>query len=48
MTTGPQGARSVRVKHPATATAVSFRVDLKDKSGNTMRETITNAYRLAR
>ncbi|MFJ7072181.1 S8 family peptidase [Streptomyces sp. NPDC098781] len=47
VTTDAQGARSVSVKHPATAKAVSFRVDLKDKGGNTVRETITNAYRLA-
>ena len=47
VTTDAQGARSVTVKHPATAEAVSFRVDLKDKAGNTVRETITNAYRLA-
>ncbi|MFJ8630876.1 S8 family peptidase [Streptomyces sp. NPDC093568] len=47
VTTAANGARSVSVKHPATAKAVSFRVDLKDKSGNTVRETITNAYRLA-
>ncbi len=47
VTTDAKGARSVRVKHPAAAEAVSFQVDLKDKSGNTMRETITNAYRLA-
>ncbi|WP_369270358.1 S8 family serine peptidase [Streptomyces sp. R11] len=47
VTTGANGARSVSVKHPATAKAVSFRVDLKDRRGNTVRETITNAYRLA-
>jgi hypothetical protein len=47
VTTDANGARSVSVKHPATAKAVSFRVDLKDKGGNTVRETITNAYRLA-
>ncbi|WP_406262882.1 hypothetical protein OIA45_00985 [Streptomyces chartreusis] len=47
VTTNPQGARSVTVKHPATAKAVSFRVDLKDRGGNTVRETIMNAYRLA-
>ncbi|MFE1292225.1 S8 family serine peptidase [Streptomyces sp. NPDC058751] len=45
--TDAKGARSVSVKHPATAGAVSFRVDLKDKGGNTVRETIVNAYRLA-
>ncbi|MES5820708.1 S8 family peptidase [Streptomyces sp. RG80] len=47
VTTDAQGARSVSVKHPASAKAVSFRVDLKDTDGNTVRETITNAYRLA-
>ncbi|WP_189781218.1 S8 family peptidase [Streptomyces capitiformicae] len=47
VTTDANGARSVSVKHPATAKAVSFRVDLKDKGGNTVRETIMNAYRLA-
>ncbi|WP_330293383.1 S8 family peptidase [Streptomyces sp. NBC_00576] len=47
VTTDAKGARSVSVKHPATTKAVSFRVDLKDKGGNTVRETITNAYRLA-
>ncbi|WP_167739547.1 hypothetical protein [Streptomyces subrutilus] len=47
MTTDAKGARSVRVKHPAAAGGVSFQVDLRDKSGNTMRETITDAYRLA-
>ncbi|MFF3328006.1 S8 family serine peptidase [Streptomyces sp. NPDC002888] len=47
VTTDAKGARSVSVKHPATAKAVSFRVDLKDRGGNTVRETITNAYRLA-
>ncbi|MFD9408718.1 S8 family serine peptidase [Streptomyces sp. NPDC059989] len=46
--TDAKGARSVSVKHPAAAEAVSFRVDLKDKGGNTVQETITNAYRLAR
>ncbi|ANS70630.1 subtilisin-like protease [Streptomyces lincolnensis] len=46
VTTDAKGARSVTVKHPATAKSVSFRVDLKDKAGNTMRETITDAYRL--
>ncbi|MCX5128616.1 S8 family peptidase [Streptomyces sp. NBC_00347] len=45
--TDAEGARSVTVQHPAGAKAVSFRVDLKDKAGNTVRETITNAYRLA-
>lgn len=47
VTTDAKGARSVIVKHPAAAKAVSFQVDLKDKGGNTVRETITNAYRLA-
>ncbi|MEV2189568.1 S8 family peptidase [Streptomyces phaeochromogenes] len=47
VTTDAKGARSVSAKHPATAKAVSFRVDLEDKGGNTMRETIMNAYRLA-
>jgi hypothetical protein len=46
VTTDANGARSVSVKHPVTAKAVSFRVDLKDTGGNTVRETITNAYRL--
>lgn len=46
VTTDARGARSVSVKHPAIAKAVSFRVDLKDTGGNTVRETITNAYRL--
>jgi subtilisin family serine protease len=46
--TDAKGARSVSVKHPASAKAVSFVVDLKDKSGNTVRQTITNAYRLAK
>lgn len=45
--TDAKGARSVTVKHPASAKAVSFRVDLRDKAGNTVRETITNAYLLA-
>ncbi|MFF3212727.1 S8 family serine peptidase [Streptomyces sp. NPDC002886] len=45
--TDAEGARSVTVHHPASAKAVSFRVDLKDKAGNTVRETITNAYLLA-
>ncbi|MGW5399555.1 S8 family peptidase [Streptomyces sp. NPDC003952] len=45
--TDAQGARSVTVQHPATAKAVSFQVDLRDKAGNTVRETITNAYLLA-
>ncbi|WP_449479916.1 S8 family serine peptidase [Streptomyces avidinii] len=45
--TDSRRARSVTVKHPATAKSVSFRVDLKDKSGNTVSETITNAYLLA-
>ncbi|MFJ7159887.1 S8 family peptidase [Streptomyces sp. NPDC101118] len=47
VTTDAGGARSVSVKHPASAKAVSFRVYLKDKSGNSVLETITNAYRLA-
>ncbi|MCX5402835.1 S8 family peptidase [Streptomyces sp. NBC_00335] len=46
VTTDAGGARSVNVQHPATAKSVSFQVDLKDKAGNTVRETITNAYRL--
>lgn len=46
VTADAKGARSVTVKHPASAEAVSFRVDLKDTGGNTVRETITNAYRL--
>ncbi|MFJ7265605.1 S8 family peptidase [Streptomyces sp. NPDC099050] len=45
--TDPSGARSATVRHPASAKAVSFRVDLRDKAGNTVRETITNAYLLA-
>ncbi|WSK24902.1 S8 family peptidase [Streptomyces sp. NBC_01298] len=45
--TDAEGARSVTVRHPASAKAVSFRVDLKDKAGNAVRETITNAYLLA-
>ncbi|PWG14100.1 peptidase S8 [Streptomyces sp. V2] len=45
--TDPKGARSVTVKHPAGAKAASFRIDLRDKAGNTVRETITNAYLLA-
>ncbi|WP_063786341.1 S8 family serine peptidase [Streptomyces acidiscabies] len=45
--TDSKGARSVTVKHPAGAKAASFRVDLKDKAGNTVRETITSAYLLA-
>ncbi|MEV7420801.1 S8 family peptidase [Streptomyces sp. NPDC089919] len=48
VSTDSKGARSVSVKHPATAGGVTFRVDLKDKSGNTTRETITNAYRLVK
>ncbi|MEV7192683.1 S8 family peptidase [Streptomyces sp. NPDC093510] len=46
VTTDTRGARTASVKHPATAKAVSYRVYLKDTSGNTMTETITNAYRL--
>ncbi|MFG2291823.1 S8 family serine peptidase [Streptomyces sp. NPDC048603] len=47
VTTDAQGKRSVNPAHPKTAKAASFRVDLKDKAGNTMTETITNAYLLA-
>ncbi|MEU2561093.1 S8 family peptidase [Streptomyces longispororuber] len=47
VTTDTKGARTASVRHPATAKAVSYRVYLKDTSGNTMTETITNAYRLA-
>jgi hypothetical protein len=47
VTTDTKGARTAKVKHPATAKAVSYRVYLKDTSGNTVTETITNAYRLA-
>ncbi|GHI82797.1 hypothetical protein Sxan_01610 [Streptomyces xanthophaeus] len=47
VTADAKGARSVNVNHPAKAEAVSFQVDLKDTGGNTVRETITNAYRLA-
>ncbi|MCM2423834.1 S8 family serine peptidase [Streptomyces sp. RKAG293] len=47
VTTDATGDRSVSVRHPATARTVSLQVDLKDKAGNTVRETITNAYRLA-
>ncbi|MBW5422772.1 S8 family serine peptidase, partial [Streptomyces sp. BG9H] len=46
VTTDDKGARSASVRHPATAKAVSYRVYLKDTSGNTMTETISNAYRL--
>ncbi|MGW2826704.1 hypothetical protein ACWC24_37860 [Streptomyces sp. NPDC001443] len=45
--TDAKGARSVTVKHPATAEAVSFRVDPKDTGGNTVRETVMDACRLA-
>lgn len=45
--TDAKGARSVTVQHPASAKAASFRVDLRDKAGNTVQETITNAYLLA-
>ncbi|MER7764515.1 S8 family serine peptidase [Streptomyces sp. NPDC097619] len=44
--TDAKGARSVTAKHPAAAGGVSYRVDLKDKQGNTVRQTISNAYRL--
>ncbi|MFF8653195.1 S8 family peptidase [Streptomyces huasconensis] len=47
VTTDTKGARTATVRHPATAKAVAYRVYLKDTSGNTMTETITNAYRLA-
>ncbi|MEV8536344.1 S8 family serine peptidase [Streptomyces sp. NPDC051211] len=47
VTTDAQGARSVSPAHPATAKAASFRIDLKDKAGNTTTETLTNAYLLA-
>ncbi|MEW2527353.1 S8 family serine peptidase [Streptomyces sp. NPDC047071] len=47
VTTDAAGARTASVRHPATAKAVSYRVYLKDTSGNTMTETISNAYRLA-
>lgn len=47
VTTDEKGKRSVSPAHPATAKAASFRIDLKDTSGNTMTETITNAYLLA-
>ncbi|MCX5409510.1 S8 family peptidase [Streptomyces sp. NBC_00335] len=45
--TDAQGARSVTVQHPASAKAASFQVYLRDKAGNTVQETITNAYLLA-
>lgn len=44
--TDAKGARSVTVTHPAKAGTVSFQVYLKDTAGNTVRETITDAYRL--
>ncbi|MEV8319262.1 S8 family serine peptidase [Streptomyces sp. NPDC059900] len=47
VTTDTSGARTASVKHPATAKAVSYRVYVKDTAGNTVTETITNAYRLA-
>ncbi|MGA4844148.1 S8 family peptidase [Streptomyces sp. G45] len=46
VTTGADGGREASVRHPASAKAASFQVRLKDTSGNTMTETITNAYRL--
>ncbi|MFI6638812.1 S8 family serine peptidase [Streptomyces sp. NPDC050504] len=46
VTTNAKGARSVSVKHPATAGAATYQVYLKDTAGNTVTETITNAYRL--
>lgn len=46
VTTNAKGARSVSVKHPATARAASYQVYLKDTAGNTVTQTITNAYRL--
>ncbi|MGW6791849.1 hypothetical protein [Streptomyces chartreusis] len=36
--TTPQGARSVTVKHPATAKAVSFRADLKERGQHRRRD----------
>ncbi|MEI5101755.1 S8 family serine peptidase [Streptomyces sp. PmtG] len=46
VTTDAKGAHAATVRHPATAKAVSYQVSLKDTAGNTMTETITNAYRL--
>ncbi|MFJ4776540.1 S8 family serine peptidase [Streptomyces sp. NPDC088762] len=46
VTTDAKGGRSVTVRHPATARTASFQVDLRDRDGNTVRETITDAYRL--
>ncbi|MHC5906230.1 S8 family serine peptidase [Streptomyces sp. S6] len=46
--TDAKGARSVTVRHPGSAKSASFRVDLRDKGGNTVRETITDAYLLVR
>ncbi|MER7761680.1 S8 family serine peptidase [Streptomyces sp. NPDC097619] len=45
--TDAAGARSVTVVHPAAAKTTAFRVDLKDTSGNTLRTTFSDAYRLA-
>ncbi|MFD4476758.1 S8 family serine peptidase [Streptomyces sp. NPDC058471] len=47
VTTDTSGAHTASVKHPAAAKPVSYRVYVKDTSGNTVTETITNAYRLA-
>ncbi|MFG2622525.1 S8 family serine peptidase [Streptomyces sp. NPDC048507] len=47
VTTDSGGNRSVTLTHPPAATSVSLRADLTDRGGNTVRETIVNAYRLA-
>ncbi|GGV11030.1 S8 family peptidase [Streptomyces spectabilis] len=48
VTTDAKGAHSASVRHPAAAKSVSYRVYLKDTAGNTMTETISNAYHLVR
>ncbi|MGW1768860.1 S8 family serine peptidase [Streptomyces sp. NPDC002073] len=46
VTAGTGGRYTATVAHPAGAKAVSYRVDVRDKAGNTLRETLVNAYRL--
>ncbi|MEV0504486.1 S8 family serine peptidase [Streptomyces spectabilis] len=48
VTADAKGAHSASVRHPAAAGSVSYRVYLKDTAGNTMTETISNAYHLVR
>ncbi|WP_427919200.1 hypothetical protein [Streptomyces sp. cg40] len=48
MSTGANGKRSVTLTSPAKSGTVSLKATLTDTKGNTMTETLVNAYRTVR